>query len=53
MRVSHILPMLLPLLLTGCLSFSSSAPPRQTTVIVPPSSSTTVVCSNGVPGPCN
>ena len=40
----RLLPLLLPLLLGGCLSFSSSnpPPPSHTTVVVPPG--TTVVC---------
>jgi len=43
-------PLLLPLVLSGCLSFSSSdpPPPSKTTVVVPSQGSTTV-CN---PSPC-
>jgi uncharacterized protein YceK len=40
----------LPLGLSGCLSFSSDTPPKNTTIVVPPGS--TVTCSNGQPAPC-
>ncbi|GJG98030.1 hypothetical protein [Cupriavidus pauculus] len=42
--------LLLPMVLAGCVSFSSSDPnpPQRTTVVTPPPGSTTV-CS---PGPC-
>lgn len=50
---------LLPLLLTGCLSYSDSTPARTTTVVVPSSGGTTVlppgttvVCTNGLSPPC-
>ena len=48
----RFLPLLLPLLLAGCLSFSSSnpPPPAPNTVVVPPG--TTVVCPNGMAPPC-
>lgn len=48
----RLLAVLLPLLLGGCLSFSSSdpSPPPRTTVVVPPGS--TVVCPNGGAPPC-
>jgi hypothetical protein len=47
-----LLPFLLPLLLGGCLSFSSSnpPPPSHTTVVVP--SGSTAVCANGTAPPC-
>ena len=47
-----LLALFLPLLLGGCLSFSSSnpPPPSHTTVVVPPG--TTVVCPNGSQPPC-
>ena len=56
-RIFRILPLLAPLALAGCLSFTSEhaqQPPQNTTVVVPPSSggTTTVVCSNGAPPPC-
>jgi hypothetical protein len=42
----------LPLLLGGCVSFSSSnpPPPTSTTVVVP--AGTAVVCSDGTAPPC-
>jgi hypothetical protein len=48
----RLLFLLLPLSLSGCLSFSSSnpPPPSHTTVVVPPG--TTVVCPNGSQPPC-
>ena len=48
----RLVPLFLPLLLAGCLSFSSSnpPPPAPTTVVVPPG--TTVVCPNGSAPPC-
>jgi hypothetical protein len=44
--------LLLPLAVSGCLSFSSSnpPPPAPKTVVLPPG--TTIVCSNGSPPPC-
>ena len=49
MRLSWLV-ILLPLVLGGCLSFSSSnpSPPANTTVIVPPGST----CANGMAPPC-
>jgi hypothetical protein len=46
------LVLFLPLLFSGCLSFSSSnpPPPSRTTIVVPPGS--TVVCPNGSQPPC-
>ncbi|RZT39437.1 hypothetical protein [Cupriavidus agavae] len=43
--------LLVPVLLAGCVSFSSSDPnpPQRTTVVTPPAGSSTTVCS---PGPC-
>lgn len=43
--------LLLPVVLTGCVSFSSSDPnpPQRTTVVTPPPGSSTTICS---PGPC-
>jgi hypothetical protein len=48
----RLLPLLLTLLLGGCLSLSSSnpPPPSHTTVVVPPGS--TAVCPNGTAPPC-
>jgi hypothetical protein len=49
----RLLPLLLTLVLGGCLSFSSSNPPppsQNTTIVVPPG--TTVVCPNGSAPPC-
>lgn len=46
---SSLLVLALPLVLSGCLSFSSSSPPRET-LIIPPG--TTLVCSNGTQPPC-
>jgi len=48
-RYAHVLLLLLPLALAGCVSFSSSDPnpPNKTTVVVPQPGTT--VCS---PGPC-
>jgi hypothetical protein len=48
----RLLPLLLPLLLSGCLSFSSSdpPPPSKTTIVMPPGS--TVACPNGSQPPC-
>lgn len=48
----RLLAFLLPLLIGGCVSFSSSdpPPPSRTTVILPPGS--TVVCPNGSQPPC-
>ncbi len=53
MRAAHLMMVLLPMTLTGCLSFSSSdpAPPRSNTTIVVPQGST-VVCANGQAPPC-
>jgi hypothetical protein len=58
-RVSMIrtkmLLLLLPLALSGCLSFSSSEPPKTTTVVVPAQPATapaTIVCQTGSPPPC-
>jgi hypothetical protein len=62
---SAMLVLILPLLLTGCLSYSDSTP-RKTTVLVAPASGTTVllpgttvlapgttvVCTNGLTPPC-
>jgi hypothetical protein len=50
MQRSWILSLLMPLALSGCLSFSSSnpPPPNKTTVVVPEQGSTTV-CT---PAPC-
>ncbi len=45
--------LLLPLALSGCLSFSSYSPPAPapaTTVVVPPGA--TAVCANGMRPPC-
>jgi hypothetical protein len=44
--------LLFPLLLGGCLSFSSSnpPPPNHTTIVVPPGG--TVICPNGSRPPC-
>jgi len=44
--------LLIPLALSGCLSFSSSNPqaPAPKTVVLPPG--TPIVCSNGSPPPC-
>ena len=47
-RKLSILMLALPLVLGGCLSFSSS-PPRET-VVLPPGS--TLVCANGLQPPC-
>jgi len=59
MRRSCLLALFLPLLLAGCISFSSSDPnpPQKTTVVTPPNSTTvvtpppnsTVICT---PAPC-
>jgi len=49
MRRSLLL-LLLPLGLSGCLSFSSSPSPPAQTIVVPPGS--TVLCSNGSAPPC-
>ena len=46
-----LLAVLMPLLLAGCLSFSSTSPP-QTTVVVPPAGTTTIVCTTGLQPPC-
>ena len=53
MRVIHLIVILLPVTLIGCLSFSSSdpAPPKGNTTIVVPQGST-VVCANGRAPPC-
>ncbi|WP_420994739.1 hypothetical protein ACKI2N_021440 [Cupriavidus sp. 30B13] len=50
MQRSIVVALLLPLVLAGCVSFSSSDPnpPNKTTVVVPPAGSTTY-CS---PAPC-
>ena len=46
-----LLAALIPLGLSGCLSFNESAPPpKNTTVVVPPGSS--VACANGQVPPC-
>ncbi len=48
-----LLVLLLPLALSGCLSFSSSSPPppaSTTTVVVPPGAN--AVCANGTQPPC-
>ncbi len=52
MRVSLIV-LLLPLILAGCLSFSSSSPPppaQGSTIVLPPG--TTAICANGTAPPC-
>jgi len=48
----RLLVLLIPLAVSGCLSFSSSnpPPPAPKTVVLPPG--TTIVCSNGSPPPC-
>jgi hypothetical protein len=46
-----LLVALIPLGLSGCLSFhDESPPPKNTTIVVPPGS--TVSCSNGQMPPC-
>lgn len=52
MRGAIVAVLSLPLLLAGCVSFSSSnpPPPASTTVVVPPG--TAVVCSDGTAPPC-
>jgi hypothetical protein len=44
-----LLAVALPLMLSGCDSYSDT-PPRNTTVVVPPGS--TVACANGLVPPC-
>ncbi|MGE0417522.1 MAG: hypothetical protein AB7O80_12000 [Acetobacteraceae bacterium] len=52
MRLAVLVMMGLQLMLTGCVSFSSSdpSPPRNTTVVVPPG--TAVICADGTSPPC-
>lgn len=46
-----LLVALIPLGLSGCLSFhDDSPPPTHTTIVVPPGSTTT--CTTGQPGAC-
>ncbi|WP_404994626.1 hypothetical protein [Cupriavidus pauculus] len=46
-----VLLSMLPMILAGCVSFSSSDPnpPQRTTVVTPPPGTATTICS---PGPC-
>ncbi len=52
MRAVIVAALSLPLVLGGCVSFSSSnpPPPAGTTIVVPPG--TTVVCTDGTAPPC-
>lgn len=53
MKILASLAVLVPFLLSGCISSSSPPPPAKTTVVVPPSNSTTtVVCADGTNPPC-
>jgi hypothetical protein len=51
-RPMRVLVLLVPLLVAGCFSFSSSSPtpPASNTVVLPPGAS--VVCSDGTRPPC-
>ncbi len=52
MRLVIVATLSIPLLLGGCVSFSSSnpPPPAGTTVVLPPGA--TVVCADGSAPPC-
>jgi len=53
--VPRLLPVILvPLLLAGCISLSSSnpAPPKSNTTVVVPQNSAPATCPNGAAPPC-
>jgi hypothetical protein len=53
MKVLASVLMLIPVLLSGCISSSSPpAPAKTTTVVVPSDSKTTVICQDGTNPPC-
>jgi len=55
MRLSYLAILLLPLGLSGCLSYTEAPKPAPVYVTPPTTTSTTttVVCTAGAPPPCN